>query len=162
LAARADHRRAGGAALADAGRRRAHSRPVAHAVSPDRPGGAGQRHADRRQRPRHASPVRARAPVVGETAGPPADSGSAPARRRARELRVAERVAFSGPVTDADREALFDAASIVVLASPAENFGLVVAEALVRGIPAVATTGAPWQALAEEGCGWVSAPDPGA
>jgi glycosyltransferase involved in cell wall biosynthesis len=81
---------------------------------------------------------------------------------RARELRIAARVTFSGPVTDADREALFDAASIVVLPSPAENFGLVVAEALVRGIPAVATTGAPWRALAEEGCGWLSEPDPGA
>lgn len=74
-------------------------------------------------------------------------------------LGIARRVTFAGPVADGDREALFAAASIVVLPSPAENFGLVIAEALARGIPAVATTGAPWRALAEEGCGWVSEPD---
>lgn len=78
---------------------------------------------------------------------------------RARELGIADRVTFNGPVTGGDREALFAAASIVVLPSPAENFGLVIAEALARGIPAIATSGAPWRALAEEGCGWVSGPD---
>jgi glycosyltransferase involved in cell wall biosynthesis len=78
---------------------------------------------------------------------------------RARALGIAGRVTFAGPVADGDRETLFAAASIVVLPSPAENFGLVIAEALARGIPAVATTGAPWRALAEEGCGWVSEPD---
>jgi glycosyltransferase involved in cell wall biosynthesis len=80
---------------------------------------------------------------------------------RARELGVTDRMTFSGPVTDDDREALFASASIVVLPSPAENFGLVIAEALARGIPAVATTGAPWRALADERCGWLTEPDAG-
>jgi glycosyltransferase involved in cell wall biosynthesis len=78
---------------------------------------------------------------------------------RVAELGISARVTFDGPVANGDREALFAAASIVVLPSPAENFGLVIAEALARGIPAVATTGAPWRALTEEGCGWVSEPD---
>jgi glycosyltransferase involved in cell wall biosynthesis len=78
---------------------------------------------------------------------------------RVDQLGVAGRVTFDGPMANADREALFAAASIVVLPSPAENFGLVIAEALARGIPAIATTGAPWRALAEEGCGWVSGSD---
>jgi len=78
---------------------------------------------------------------------------------RARELGIADRVTFNGPVAGDDREALFASASIVVLPSPAENFGLVIAEALARGIPAVATTGAPWRALADEQCGWLTEPD---
>jgi glycosyltransferase involved in cell wall biosynthesis len=78
---------------------------------------------------------------------------------RVRDLRIVDRVTFNGPVAGADREALFAAASIIVLPSPAENFGLVIAEALARGIPAIATTGAPWRALDDEGCGWLSAPD---
>jgi glycosyltransferase involved in cell wall biosynthesis len=78
---------------------------------------------------------------------------------RVTQLGIARRVTVDGPVVNGDREALFAAASIVVLPSPAENFGLVIAEALARGIPAIATTGAPWRALVEEDCGWVSEAD---
>src|SRR5262249_46047768 len=80
---------------------------------------------------------------------------------RARQLGVADRVTFNGPVAGDDREALFAAASIVVLPSPAENFGLVIAEALARGVPAIATTGSPWRALVKECCGWLTEPDTG-
>jgi glycosyltransferase involved in cell wall biosynthesis len=73
---------------------------------------------------------------------------------RVRELRITARVSFSDPVAGDEREALFANASLVVLPSPAENFGLVVPEALVRGIPVIATTGAPWAALQDERCGW--------
>jgi glycosyltransferase involved in cell wall biosynthesis len=93
------------------------------------------------------------------SAGYDEDGYRAVLEARARSLRVTDRVTFTGPVAGADREALFGAASIVVLPSPAENFGLVVPEALARGIPVVATTGAPWPALGEERCGWWSEPD---
>jgi glycosyltransferase involved in cell wall biosynthesis len=87
-------------------------------------------------------------------AGPDEDGYRAVLERRARELRVVDRVVFAGPVGGDDREALFASASIVVLPSPAENFGLVVAEALARNVPAIATTGAPWRLLEDERCGW--------
>jgi glycosyltransferase involved in cell wall biosynthesis len=95
-------------------------------------------------------------------AGYDADGYRAALETRVRELGIADRVTFNGPVTGDDREELFASASIVVLPSPAENFGLVVAEALARGIPAVATTGTPWRALADEQCGWLTGPDAGA
>jgi glycosyltransferase involved in cell wall biosynthesis len=78
--------------------------------------------------------------------------------QQARDLQIADRVTFAAPVHGAVREALFHAAAIVLLPSPAENFGLVVPEALSRGIPVIATTGAPWSALRDEQCGWWTAP----
>ncbi len=72
----------------------------------------------------------------------------------ARELGVRERVVFSGPVEGAAREEAFASADVLVLPSPAENFGFVVPEALVRGIPVIATHGSPWPLLTSERCGW--------
>lgn len=74
-------------------------------------------------------------------------------------LGVTGAVTFAGAADGAARERLFADASLVVLPSPAENFGLVVPEALARGVPVVATKGAPWSMLASEGCGWWVAPD---
>ena len=41
-----------------------------------------------------------------------------------------------------------------MLPSHSENFGLVVAEALAAGVPALVTDGTPWRGLAEHGSGW--------
>jgi glycosyltransferase involved in cell wall biosynthesis len=76
----------------------------------------------------------------------------------ATELGVADTVTFPGPAQGSAREQLFADASLVVLPSPAENFGFVVPESLVRGIPVIATQGAPWSSLAAEGCGWWVSP----
>jgi glycosyltransferase involved in cell wall biosynthesis len=69
---------------------------------------------------------------------------------------LADEVAVIGPVWRRDRDALLETADLLVLPSYTENFGLVVAEALARAVPVVATTGTPWQCLVEEGCGWVA------
>jgi glycosyltransferase involved in cell wall biosynthesis len=45
-------------------------------------------------------------------------------------------------------------ASLFVLPSHTENFGLVIAEALAAGVPALVTDTTPWQGLAAHGCGW--------
>ncbi|MBV4357854.1 glycosyltransferase [Pinibacter aurantiacus] len=48
----------------------------------------------------------------------------------------------------------FSKLSILALPSHSENFGMVVPEALIRGIPVVASTGTPWEELNTNDCGW--------
>lgn len=65
-----------------------------------------------------------------------------------------------------DRIAVFDGAnrpppyavaSLFVLPSHSENFGLVIAEALAAGVPALVTDTTPWSGLVSQGCGWCGA-----
>ncbi len=59
--------------------------------------------------------------------------------------RRSDRVQFVGPRTGADLDAAYAAADLLVLASRGETYGMVVTEALARGIPVLATaaTGIP-------------------
>jgi glycosyltransferase involved in cell wall biosynthesis len=52
-------------------------------------------------------------------------------------LGLSGRVALLGPVTAAERWWLFDGAALFVLPSHSENFGIVVTEAMARGLPVV-------------------------
>ena len=53
-----------------------------------------------------------------------------------------------------DVPAPYVAASVFLLPSHSENFGLVIAEALAHGLTAVVTDTTPWQGLAQAGHGW--------
>ena len=59
-------------------------------------------------------------------------------RRRSLDGRLGDRVDFPGPRTGADLNRSYAAADLAVLASRAETYGMVVAEALARGLPVVA------------------------
>jgi glycosyltransferase involved in cell wall biosynthesis len=59
--------------------------------------------------------------------------------RQAREGGISDRLLFAGPRTGADLDAAYAAADALVLASRAETYGMVVTEALARGLPVVAT-----------------------
>lgn len=84
----------------------------------------------------------------------PDDGGyEAPLRRLAASLR-APRVTFEGAVYGAAKRDLYRAASLHVLPSHSENFGMTVAEALANGTPVITTRGTPWSGLVREGCGW--------
>jgi glycosyltransferase involved in cell wall biosynthesis len=67
-------------------------------------------------------------------------------------------VEFHSHTEGAEREALFRRASVFVLPTFSENFGNVVAEALIRSLPVITTTGTPWSGLADRGCGWYVEP----
>jgi glycosyltransferase involved in cell wall biosynthesis len=56
-------------------------------------------------------------------------------------LNLSNRVALLGPAPPNQRWAAFDGADVFVLPSHSENFGIVVAEAMARGIPVVVTAG---------------------
>ncbi|MBM4009928.1 MAG: glycosyltransferase [Planctomycetes bacterium] len=64
------------------------------------------------------------------------------------------RVTLGAGVAGSDMSAWYRSCDIVVLPSHAENFGMVVAEALAHGVPVVASTGTPWSGLPGRGCGW--------
>jgi glycosyltransferase involved in cell wall biosynthesis len=60
-------------------------------------------------------------------------------RRRTFEGGLDERVDFPGPRTGADLDRSYASADLMVLASRAETYGMVVTEALARGLPVIAT-----------------------
>jgi glycosyltransferase involved in cell wall biosynthesis len=67
-------------------------------------------------------------------------------------------VVFAGPVYSAAKDCLLDSSRFLVLPSHSENFGLVVVEALARGVPVIASDGTPWECLGGDEeigrCGW--------
>jgi len=72
-------------------------------------------------------------------------------KRQAEELGVAGRVLWSGFVTGAQKRWLLSRASVFVLPSASENFGIAVVEALTAGLPVVVTSGC---GLAEHVAAW--------
>jgi glycosyltransferase involved in cell wall biosynthesis len=60
-------------------------------------------------------------------------------RRRALDGGLGQRMSFPGPRTGADLDCSYAAADLLVLASRAETYGMVVTEALARGLPVVAS-----------------------
>jgi glycosyltransferase involved in cell wall biosynthesis len=71
-------------------------------------------------------------------------------------LELGGEVQMIGEVEGKEKEAAFAAAAVVVVPSFVENFAMVVAEALARERPVIASRGTPWAELEEVGCGlWV-------
>jgi glycosyltransferase involved in cell wall biosynthesis len=60
-------------------------------------------------------------------------------RRRSKARGLADRVSFPGPRTGSDLDRSYAAADLVVLPSRAETYGMVVTEALARGLPVLAS-----------------------
>jgi glycosyltransferase involved in cell wall biosynthesis len=75
-------------------------------------------------------------------------------RRRAVDAGIGDRVRFPGPRTGADLDRSYASADVMVLASRAETYGMVVTEALARGLPVIATeVGGLTEALGRAGDG---------
>jgi glycosyltransferase involved in cell wall biosynthesis len=74
--------------------------------------------------------------------------------RRWSVTRLGERVSFPGPQTGADLDRSYASADLLVVASRAETYGLVVTEALARGLPVIAAeVGGVAEALGEGAAG---------
>ncbi len=65
---------------------------------------------------------------------------------------------FEGEQQDDAKWRTLQSADLFILPSYSENFGSVVTEALVVGVPVLTTTGTPWQELVTRGSGWCVEP----
>lgn len=63
-------------------------------------------------------------------------------------------VRFTGFISGQEKEKALASLSVLAMPSEFENFGNVIVEGLVHGIPCIATTGAPWKDLIDNKCGW--------
>jgi glycosyltransferase involved in cell wall biosynthesis len=63
-------------------------------------------------------------------------------------------VVFTGFLSGNEKEKALNSLSFLVVPSDFENFGNIVTEALIKGIPVIASKGAPWQELNTHRCGW--------
>lgn len=70
------------------------------------------------------------------------------------QKRGISRCAFGPPLYGPEKFKAFQQASLFVLPSASENFGMTIAESLASGTPVIATKGAPWSGLSENRCGW--------
>lgn len=65
-------------------------------------------------------------------------------------------VRFTGFLTGQEKDEAIMSLSYLVVPSDFENFGNIVTEALVRGVPVIASKGTPWQVLERYHCGlWI-------
>jgi glycosyltransferase involved in cell wall biosynthesis len=77
----------------------------------------------------------------------------------AAELGIADRIDFCGEVGESEMSRLYAEADLLVLASHYEGYGMVVSEAIARGLPVVTTTGGALAETLPEGAGLAC--DPG-
>lgn len=92
-------------------------------------------------------------------AGPDESGHGAIVKQAVHDAGLENVVSFLGPLEGVAKDEAFRRADLFVLPSYTENFGIVVAEALAKGIPVITTTRTPWRELDERGCGWCVPPE---
>ncbi len=91
-------------------------------------------------------------------AGPDSNGFSSYVHKLASQSLFPESIFFTGGVWGKDKLSLYSRAEIFILPSHAENFGIVIAEALACGKPVITTTATPWNDIEKNKCGkWVHA-----
>lgn len=74
-------------------------------------------------------------------------------RKEVEQLHL-KNVRFTGFLTGKEKDEAIMSLSYLVVPSDFENFGNIVTEALVRGVPVIASKGMPWKDLEDYHCGW--------
>lgn len=93
--------------------------------------------------------------------GPSEENHRDELEEQVRQYEMEDTVRFSGAVSEEEKWEVYRRADLFVLPSHSENFGIVVAEALAAGVPAITTTGTPWRELEKRNCGWWVEPETG-
>jgi glycosyltransferase involved in cell wall biosynthesis len=86
-------------------------------------------------------------------AGPDNDGYLAEMQLLSKKLNL-QRIYFCGPMYGEEKLEGYRNASIYVLPTHSENFGITVAEALAAGVPAIVSKGAPWHEIVAKDAGW--------
>lgn len=76
-------------------------------------------------------------------------------------LAIGDSVKLKGPVFGTAKWQAYKNADVFVLPSYSENFGIVVAESLLAGLPVITTRATPWESLESERLGWLVDNNPG-
>ncbi|WP_452232350.1 glycosyltransferase [Lacinutrix sp. MEBiC02595] len=77
-------------------------------------------------------------------------------KEKIKAANLQDQISIKSPVFDDQKLKVFREASIFVLPTFSENFGIVIAEALASYTPVITTKGAPWQELNTHDCGqWI-------
>lgn len=70
------------------------------------------------------------------------------------DLGLVDIVEVLSGIPDTEKWAWYARSDLFILPTHSENFGLVVAEAMLAGLPVITTHGAPWELLERTGTGW--------
>lgn len=70
------------------------------------------------------------------------------------EKGLGESMIIVPPLFGQEKYNLYKESSLFILPTYSENFGMVIAEALACGVPAITTKNAPWEILVTENIGW--------
>jgi glycosyltransferase involved in cell wall biosynthesis len=89
----------------------------------------------------------------------PLNSGYARSMQSLANTLGAPRTSFIGQTLGEEKRRLLSTASLFVLPTYSENFGLVIAEALAHGTPVITTTETPWEDVPARKCGWIIPPE---
>lgn len=73
-------------------------------------------------------------------------------KHKVNELGLENYIKILPPVFGVDKTKLYQESSLFCLPSYSENFGMVIAEAMSCGVPAITTNGTPWQLLNGDCC----------
>ncbi len=92
-----------------------------------------------------------------DLAGPDEGGYRAVLEKQIGALGLQDSVRILGSVAGEGKTAAFGAASLFILPSYSESFGMVVAEAFSFGLPVLTTTAVPWPQIEEKACGWRAA-----
>ncbi len=84
----------------------------------------------------------------------PDNGGYLPAMQALAKQLELMRVVFRGPLFGEEKLRAYRSASLFVLPTHSENFGMTVAESLAAGTPTIVAKGAPWEGLDKQGAGW--------
>lgn len=86
--------------------------------------------------------------------GPDADNPYADQMKALARDCDCQRVSFVGELKGEAKREFMVTSECIVLPTHSENFGMVIAESLACGTPAICSYGAPWEGLNAEKCGW--------